>query len=134
MTSLSLNCVFRRRSSRALVLLKCAGTYCNNCVRITLSSHAILSVGPPTLLMIGRTLKSAGFSEVSKSAGILCVFIRTYRTGQIGKSHLSRDITFLAIPALLAVSTQSLFSFRYCLVNSFSEVLQYMLSSSKAAD
>ena len=57
------------------------------------SIHAILSVGPPIPLIIGRTLNLAGSFEVrSSSLGSLCVFINKYRTGHVGSSFLRRDL------------------------------------------
>ena len=77
------------------------------------SIHAILSVGPPIPLIIGRTLNLAGSFEVrSFSLETLCVFISRCRTGHVGSSFLRRDIVVGASPADRAVFVHSLFSWR----------------------
>ncbi|KAJ1361516.1 hypothetical protein KIN20_020790 [Parelaphostrongylus tenuis] len=75
----------RRRSKNVLVFIRCAGMCPSNEDAIEVRNHAILSVGPPTQLMMGLTLNIDGSLDVRSSMDTnLCVLISEHKVGHVG--------------------------------------------------
>ena len=76
------------------IFFKCAGIKSSRGVRMYIKSQLTLSVGPSHPEIIGRQLNLDASLLFINSSVILCVFIKTYKTGQLGCALSTVSLNF----------------------------------------